>query len=259
MDIDSPPAAAHTQSPLSLPTFSSAFPLPFRVLTLVGLAILLWATNVHLLTALNVDVARALDLGGNEDTEQSQENGGERKNGPPTDPAPSVIFDAARLEGDQPKMSFDGYGRPFGVAGRDFSFPNGRSNSVVGLFANDADHPDTSGDRPTARQVYRSVYALFVTYSAYVGAGWLVFRLITRPTGDVSGDSGEAERERMERWRAVVGGIVAVLVLMGFGTGFGWGRYKVGERERQSLLRCVVFHSRKPSTYHRFADRSAGY
>jgi hypothetical protein len=231
MDIDSPPSAGAPQSPLSLPTFSSAFPLPFRVLSLVGLAILLWATNVHILTALNVDVARALDLGGSDDPETTEKRTAETKNGT-TVPAPNVIFDAARME-DQPKMSFDGYGRPFGgVPGRDFSFPNGRSNSVVGLFANESDHADTT-DRPTARQVYRSVYALFVAYSGYVGAGWILFRLITR------GDAGEAERERMEKWRAVVGGIVAVLVLMGFGTGFGWGRWKVGERERQSLLRYV--------------------
>ena len=42
--------------------FSAAFPLPFRVLCLVGLGILGWATNLHGLYLWNVDAAAALDL-----------------------------------------------------------------------------------------------------------------------------------------------------------------------------------------------------
>lgn len=39
-----------------------AFPLPFHVIVLVGLAILGWATNLHGLDILGIDVATAIDL-----------------------------------------------------------------------------------------------------------------------------------------------------------------------------------------------------
>ncbi|RPD74255.1 EXS-domain-containing protein [Lentinus tigrinus ALCF2SS1-7] len=42
--------------------FSSAFPLPFRVLCLVGLGILGWATNLHGLHLWHIDAAGVLDL-----------------------------------------------------------------------------------------------------------------------------------------------------------------------------------------------------
>ena len=41
----------------------ASFPLPFRVLVLVGLGILGWATNVHGLQAHNIDVVGAMDFG----------------------------------------------------------------------------------------------------------------------------------------------------------------------------------------------------
>ncbi|KZV74422.1 EXS-domain-containing protein [Peniophora sp. CONT] len=43
-------------------SFSVTFPLPFRVLSLIGLGILGWAANVHGLRVLGVDAVRALDL-----------------------------------------------------------------------------------------------------------------------------------------------------------------------------------------------------
>lgn len=67
MDIDSAPDV-HTDTPLSghshlnLPSFSSSFPLPFRVLFLVGLAQLLWATNLHILHKLGLDTSWILDF-----------------------------------------------------------------------------------------------------------------------------------------------------------------------------------------------------
>lgn len=72
MDIDSPPSFEETL-PLSddhhghkhlveLPPLSASFPLPFRVLSLVGLAIFLWATNLHILHSLGIDPARVLDF-----------------------------------------------------------------------------------------------------------------------------------------------------------------------------------------------------
>lgn len=235
MDIDSPPTAPvrGTISPLNLPTFSSAFPLPFRVLTLIALAIFLWATNVHLLALLGVDVGTALDLGASEDGEQVHDDR----------PMPTVVFDM-REAGDEAKMSFDGYGR---AVADGFPSPRISPAPVVGLFAtssSEEDPPPQRTDRPSVTSLYRSIYALFGTYSVLVSLGWLLFRVLTTPTVEQvlsrgGGDDarGQVEWEMMERWRAVVGVVVGVLAVMGFGTGFGWGRWKVGERERQSLLR----------------------
>jgi hypothetical protein len=64
MDIDTPathdPHAGHNH--LTLPGFSASFPLPFRVLFLIGLAQLLWATNLHILHFLGLDTAWILDF-----------------------------------------------------------------------------------------------------------------------------------------------------------------------------------------------------
>lgn len=42
--------------------FDTAFPLPLRVLSLVSLGVLAWATNLHLLTALGIDTTHVLDV-----------------------------------------------------------------------------------------------------------------------------------------------------------------------------------------------------
>jgi hypothetical protein len=47
---------------LELPPLSASFPLPFRVLTLLGFAILLWATNLHILHLLGINVPKVLDF-----------------------------------------------------------------------------------------------------------------------------------------------------------------------------------------------------
>jgi hypothetical protein len=47
---------------LELPPLSASFPLPFRVLSLVGLAILLWGTNLHILHLLGINVPKVLDF-----------------------------------------------------------------------------------------------------------------------------------------------------------------------------------------------------
>lgn len=72
MDIDSPPSLEESlplndvhqghRHLVELPPLSASFPLPFRVLALVGLAIFLWATNLHILHSLNIDPARVLGL-----------------------------------------------------------------------------------------------------------------------------------------------------------------------------------------------------
>ncbi|TXT08953.1 hypothetical protein VHUM_02427 [Vanrija humicola] len=69
MDIDAPPdAAAEIITPLELPEFSAGFPLPFRVLFLVGLALLLWAVNLHVLHLLGLDSSWILDIRDSDDT-----------------------------------------------------------------------------------------------------------------------------------------------------------------------------------------------
>jgi hypothetical protein len=47
---------------LELPPLSASFPLPFRVLVLIGLAILLWATNLHILHLLGINAPKVLDF-----------------------------------------------------------------------------------------------------------------------------------------------------------------------------------------------------
>ncbi|KAI5123051.1 hypothetical protein M0805_000486 [Coniferiporia weirii] len=49
--------ASHIEAP-----FATSFPLPFRVLFLTGTGLLCWATNLHVLHILHVDVSAALDL-----------------------------------------------------------------------------------------------------------------------------------------------------------------------------------------------------
>lgn len=46
--------------------FAASFPLPFRVLFLAGFGILCWATNLHGLSLLGIDVATALGTGSRE-------------------------------------------------------------------------------------------------------------------------------------------------------------------------------------------------
>jgi hypothetical protein len=80
MDIGSPPidydpaGSSHGHTHLELPEFSLSFPLPFRVLFLVGLAILLWAVNLHLLHLLGLDTSWILDF---RDTDVSPPTGGD--------------------------------------------------------------------------------------------------------------------------------------------------------------------------------------
>lgn len=42
--------------------FASSFPLPFRVILLGGLGILCWATNIHGLHLLGIDLVEALEI-----------------------------------------------------------------------------------------------------------------------------------------------------------------------------------------------------
>lgn len=59
MDIDTRTALVNA---LVYAPFSTALPLPFRVVLLGGLGILAWAVNLHLLHLLGIDTAFALDF-----------------------------------------------------------------------------------------------------------------------------------------------------------------------------------------------------
>lgn len=168
MDIDSPPTLPDsTVTPpghphLNLPTFSSSFPLPFRVLFLVGLAQLLWALNLHILHVLGLDTAWILD------------------------------FRDTGHETTEIELSED----------------LSRSNGARVVQA-----------RPESGKLYQPVYKLFLIYTAWVGAGWILFRMIT---------GGEVES--MEQWRWFVG-----VVAVGAGVGAIAPWQGIGQKERKAL------------------------
>lgn len=55
--MDATITAAHIEAP-----FAASFPLPFRVLVLIGAGILAWALNLHILAIARVDAGEALAL-----------------------------------------------------------------------------------------------------------------------------------------------------------------------------------------------------
>jgi hypothetical protein len=142
---------------LELPPLSASFPLPFRVLSLVGLAILLWGTNLHILHLLGINVPKVLDF---RDTTEEEED----------------VFNETETKSE-----------PRGEVG------------------------------------YMIVYKLAIVYSAFVGSGWVLFRVIT---------GGEVES--MEDWRGLVG---VVLVGVVGGALIPWRG--IGERERRGFRRYV--------------------
>jgi hypothetical protein len=58
MDIDTPANPDLS----SVAAFGASFPLPFRVLFLVGAGIACWAVNLHILHVTGIDAAHALDI-----------------------------------------------------------------------------------------------------------------------------------------------------------------------------------------------------
>lgn len=57
---------------------AAAFPLPFRVLFLGGAGILCWATNLHGLHLLDIDIVPILDVGGHDYRQQIHPNSAPR-------------------------------------------------------------------------------------------------------------------------------------------------------------------------------------
>lgn len=63
MDIGgTPPPTGANGASLTVPSFSTTFPLPYRVLLLVGVGILLWALNLHILHLLGLDTGFILSV-----------------------------------------------------------------------------------------------------------------------------------------------------------------------------------------------------
>lgn len=181
MDIDSPPSNTipDPHSHVTLPSFSASFPLPFRVLFLVGLATLLWALNLHVLAALRIDISAVLDLrddpgGDGRISLEPGDDGGELAEqgilSPRVQP-PSTAGTALTLNEDTPM-------RP-------------TNTRIV---------------RPSADKLYGPMYKLFLMYCGWVGTAWVLFRYLS-----------SEEEEAMERWRVIPGlamvGVVAAVVV----------------------------------------------
>jgi hypothetical protein len=174
MDIDSPPAdtfdtPSHTH--ITLPGFSSSFPLPFRVLTLVGFAILLWAINLHVLAALGLDTSRALAITRDGTDDEIAEEGFM---------SPGSLDQENEHEHEQHELSSLHRRTPS-------SFSSTVSPTSV-MFSR----------RLSPHALYKPVYALFAVYTVWIGAGWLVWRTLT-----------DGEVDKMEKWRGLIALIVA--------------------------------------------------
>lgn len=228
MDIDSPPSNSYDDLPLSpaqhaghshinLPHFSASFPLPFRVLTLVGLEILLWAVNLHVLTILGVDAGGALDL--SQDIENEQDRGDDENinDGSLTD----------EEDEEKPRVLFDGdlNNEPELPASRIIRLDSPSPSTPSFL------PPNTSSRRTSRRtrrrtDLHRPIYMLFAIYTLWVGMGWTAFRYAT---GQAEGGEEEVE---MDRFRWVIGVIVGGLLV-----GLTWKRGFLARSERMGLLR----------------------
>lgn len=230
MDIDSPPSNSYDDLPLSaaqhaghyhinLPHFSASFPLPFRVLTLVGLEILLWAINLHVLTSLGVDAASALDL-------TEDESAGVDNNSTTTNDGDDDDEDGEK----RPQVLFDGSGNMLD----DHSHPP--TSRIIRLDSPSPGTPTSLAHSPngafrTPRRLSRRrtnlhppVYTLFSIYTLWVGLGWSAFRYA----------AGQGGPEEMDGSRWIIGFIVLGLVV-----GLTWRRGFLARSERMGLLRRV--------------------
>lgn len=199
--IGSSPGSDSSSYPgsLQLPGFSASFPLPFRVLTLVGFAILLWAINLHVLSILGVDTVSAFGIKHQvgEEEEDLQDGLGISLNhlssSYPDEDEEEDEDDQNRQQHDQlhPRL----------------------------IILNTPLLSMTRSPRATSSSLYKPVYFLFLCYTTWVGSGWVFFRWITG-----------GEIESMERWR----GVVAVVAL-GAGVGIVVPWNGVGRKERRAL------------------------
>jgi hypothetical protein len=176
MDIDSPSdfldPHAHDghHHHLMLPPLSASFPLPFRVLVLIGFSILLWATNLHVLHLLGIDVGWILDFRD----------------------APEVRQHVSNEDGEVAEMGF------LNVADTDIDTGTGADTETK------TDHTTVAslamspqGQRVDSAKLHQPIYRMFLLYSAWVGGGWLLFRGVT---------GGQVDS--MERWRGLVAVVI---------------------------------------------------
>ncbi|WVQ98093.1 hypothetical protein IAU59_005215 [Kwoniella sp. CBS 9459] len=236
MDIDSPPSPeyptgtdASPHKHIQLPGFSSSFPLPFRVLFLIGLAQLLWAVNLHVLHWLGLDTSWILDLR----DEPNLVN--------PDSPTISSLAEEGDIELSQSLP-------PAQLSSSSANPSSGYSTRFradeISLDDEHDDQPDTpirprtrhspnangpssiSGGRitrPPSSKLHKGVYQLFLLYTAWCGGGWVLFRWLS---GGVAED--------MEKWRVIPG-----LLAVGVGVAVAVPWRGVGERERAGLRRAM--------------------
>lgn len=208
MDIDSPPSNSipdilqpDPHSHVLLPSFSASFPLPFRVLFLVGLATLLWAVNLHVLSIIGIDMSWVLDLR--------------------DDPGGGISLDESDDGGELAEQ-----GMQLEIPSRLQQLAN---TTTTTTSLNEPDTPirltNTRIVRPSANKLHGPMYKLFLMYCAWVGTAWVLFRYV----------SGE-EEEAMERWRVIPG-----LAMVGVVAGVTVPWRGIVERERVGFRRCVVF------------------
>lgn len=132
---------------VDLPPLSASFPLPFRVLTLVGLAIFLWGSNLQILHSLGINPAKALGF----------------QTGPDLglDPAEEGL-DLDTLGG----TDLDGIGGEEGVI----------KSSGVGVSVSVGREYESGTKGGSGHKI---VYKIGLIYSAWVAGGWLLFRLVS--------------------------------------------------------------------------------
>ena len=217
MDIDTPPnpidtlpGHGHTHGQLPLPEFSASFPLPFRVLFLIGLGIFLWAINLHILSWIGLDVPWILDFRERDD-DRAVDGLGLGHIGSSNGTRRGVL--AGEAYGDEGIDLSDDQPATYDLTSPHIASTMRISSRTLGM--------EEEGE---ARRLYAPVYKLFLLYSAFVGGGWALFTFWTA-----------GEPELMERYRGAVG-VLAVMLVITAGLGLGpWSR--VGERECAGLKR----------------------
>ena len=166
MDIDSPPSLEESL-PLNehgsgsgyhgghhdhyhlvdLPPLSASFPLPFRVLTLVGLAIFLWGSNLQILHSLGINPSKALGLQLDNETNEV------------------IDLDPGELDGED------------GDIIKNEVYAGGSSIGGVGVGSGASGSGSGSGGGGGSG--HRVIYKMGLIYSAWVAGGWVVFRVLS--------------------------------------------------------------------------------
>ncbi|OCF45854.1 hypothetical protein I317_00342 [Kwoniella heveanensis CBS 569] len=247
MDIDSPPSPeyptgtdASPHKHIHLPGFSSSFPLPFRVLFLIGLAQLLWAVNLHVLHLLGLDTSWILDLREEPDlvdpdsptiTSLAEEGDIELSHQPvsaSSNPSSashqhSHSHSAARFRPGEISLDDEHDDQPdTPIRPRTRHSPNA-NGYLPSSSASSSALPSGRILRPPSSKLHRGVYQLFLLYTAWCGGGWILFRWLS---GGVA--------EEMEKWRIIPG-----LLAIGVAVGVAVPWKGVGERERAGLRKAM--------------------